>query len=75
MEPMQAVNEIAKRHFQAMLSEAEQHGVATDILGRALLDHVIQLWLKDRSHDDVASELKFTADSLDPDTDFEFMRP
>jgi hypothetical protein len=24
---------------------------------------------------DVANEIRFTADSLDPDTDFEFMRP
>ena len=72
---MQAANEIAKSHFQAMLAEAKQRGIPTDILGRALLQEVLQLWLKERSHEDVASELKFKADNLDPETDFEFMRP
>ncbi len=72
---MQAATEIAKSHLQAMLAEAKKRSVPTDILGRTLLQEVLQLWLKERSHDDVASELKFTADNLDPETDFEFMRP
>jgi hypothetical protein len=72
---MQAADEIARRHLEAMLEEAKRSGVPNDILGRTLLDQIIQLWLRERSHDDVASELKFAAEHLDPDTDFEFMRP
>jgi hypothetical protein len=58
-----------------MLAQAKERSVPTDILGRTLLPDVLQLWLKERSYDDGASELKFTADNLDPETDFEFMRP
>jgi len=43
--------------------------------GRALLARLVECWVEERGWQDVASPLRFTADSLDPDTDFEFMRP
>jgi hypothetical protein len=39
------------------------------------LEEVTALWLQARPWRDVASELEFHAGSLDPDADFEFMRP
>ena len=46
-----------------------------DVLGRILLGELTSFWLETRSAEDVASELRFTLENLDPDADFEFMRP
>jgi len=67
--------DLVDRHMDALLEEAAARGVAADVLGRQLLHRVVEIWRCERSSDDVAQELRFTADSLDPDTDFEFMRP
>ncbi|MEN3951573.1 hypothetical protein [Iodidimonas sp. SYSU 1G8] len=67
--------EIAARHVAAMLEEAAAAGVPSDILGRTLLDHVVRIYRLTRSYDDIASELQFVAENIDPDTDFTFMRP
>jgi hypothetical protein len=65
----------ARRHLDALIDEASTSGVSTDVVGRALLHEIIQSWLKKRTWNDVADELRFTADSLDPGQDYEFMRP
>lgn len=67
--------ELARASFAALLSEAESAQADPDVLGRALLNEIVSFWRKTRSWTDVAEELRFTADSLDPETDFEFMRP
>lgn len=66
---------LVDRHVDALIAEAAAAGIPGDALGRQLLHRVVELWRSERSVDDVASELRFTADSLDPDADFEFMRP
>jgi hypothetical protein len=66
---------LVDRHVAALLADADTAGVSNDVLGRQLLHRVVEIWRRERSADDVAQELRFTADSLDPDTDFEFMRP
>jgi len=66
---------IVKKHFAALLSEAREAEIPTDVVGRAILARLVEVWAEERQWQDVASELRFTADSLDPDTDFEFMRP
>lgn len=66
---------LARKHLEALMAEAQTANVPRDVAGRALLAQLVECWLEDRSWQDVASELRFTADSLDPDTDFEFMRP
>ena len=58
-----------------LLRQAEAEQADPDVLGRALLNEIVSFWRQSRSWNDVAEELRFTADSLDPDTDFEFMRP
>ena len=64
--------DLARKHLEALLAEAQ---IAKDVAGRAMLAQLVECWLEDRKWQDVASELRFTADSIDPDTDFEFMRP
>ena len=67
--------ELARRHLEALLAEAGEKGVPADAVGRALLGQLVERWLETRPWNDVADELRFTADSLDPDRDYEFMRP
>ncbi|HEU4430766.1 MAG TPA: hypothetical protein VFT98_18540 [Myxococcota bacterium] len=64
-----------KKHFDALVADAEAAKVPGDVIGRLALEEVVALWLRTREWRDVASELEFHAHSLDPDADFEFMRP
>lgn len=66
---------IVKRHLEALLNDAAREGTPPDVIGRILLEEVTTLWMRSRDWRDVASELEFHARSLDPDADFEFMRP
>ncbi len=66
---------LARKHFEALLRAADESKIPRDVTGRALLARLVECWVEERGWQDVASELRFTADSLDPDTDFEFMRP
>lgn len=66
---------LARKHLDAPMVEAETAKIPKDVAGRGLLAQLVEYWLEDRDWQNVASELRFTADSLDPDTDFEFMRP
>lgn len=72
---MSEQNEIAAKHVAAMMIEAEEKDVPSDVIGRALLNEVIEIYKRSRSNDDISSELQFVAENLDPDTDFAFMRP
>lgn len=65
----------ARKHLDALMADAQTARIPKDVAGRAMLAQLVERWLEDRNWQDVASELRFTADSLDPDTDFEFMRP
>jgi hypothetical protein len=67
--------ELVKRHVEALVREASAAKIPTDVLGRLLLQQAVELWKRERGVDDIASELRFAADGLDPDADFEFMRP
>ena len=67
--------EIARKHVDQALAEARATDSGADALGRHLIDAVIAHWLKTRPIDDVRRELQFMVDTVDPDTDFIFMRP
>jgi hypothetical protein len=67
--------EIARRHFEAALDEAKASESGPDSLGRHMIDVVIAHLLRTRSVDDVKRELQFMVDTVDPETDFVFMRP
>ena len=66
---------LVQRHIRALIEEADASRVPRDVLGRMLLSEVTELWQKERPWQDVANELRFVADNLDPDADFEFSRP
>ena len=66
---------LVAKHVAALVAEAEGAGIPSDLLGRLLVHEAIEIWKRDRSWQDVASELTFLAENLDPDTDHEFMRP
>jgi hypothetical protein len=72
---MSEQQDLARKHLEALMAEARTAKLPKDVVGRALLAQLVESWLEGRDWENVASELRFTADSLDPDTDFEFMRP
>lgn len=72
---MSEQNEITQKHVTALMAEADEKNVPSDLIGRALLNEVIEIYKRSRSIDDISSELQFVAENLDPDTDFTFMRP
>jgi len=61
--------------FETLVAEARETGIPDDVIGRLVLDQVVSLWRRGRSIQDITSELTFMADNVDPDTDYEFMRP
>ena len=67
--------DIVKHHVAALLTEAAEAEVPRDVVGRLLLQEAIEIWRADRADADIENELRFAADHLDPDVDFEFMRP
>ena len=66
---------VIRRHLGALLTETHEAGIPPELVGRMLLDEVIELWRQSRSIDDIAAELRFMIDNLDPDTEYPFMRP
>ena len=72
---MDAERALVKKHFAALLAEADALKAPGDVIGRVALEEIIALWLRSRGWRDVASELEFHARNLDPDADLEFMRP
>ena len=70
-----SASEIARRHFDAAINDADSTGQDRDGLCRALLSLIVSDYLTRREVGDVQSELRFVADNCDPDTDFMFMRP
>lgn len=72
---MSRERDLAARALDRLLEEARGEGIPAEVVGRALLARLVEDWLARRPWSDVASELSFFAESLDPDTEFHFMRP
>lgn len=72
---MASAHEIARTHMAAALVEAEAQNIPGDVMGRAFLEKVLDLYRQSRSPEDIASELQFHIDNLDPEGDQIFMRP
>ena len=72
---MSIQQDLARRHLRSLVDEAARADVPVDVIGRAALAQLIEIWKETRSEEDIASELRFTAESLGSDTDFTFMRP
>ena len=67
--------ELVRSHMRALIEAADAQNIPRDVLGRMLLSEVTGLWLDVRPWQDVGAELRFVADNLDPEADFEFSRP
>lgn len=72
---MESDKQLVERHVKALLEEAAKRRVPNDVIGRFLLQATVELWRQERPWQDVARELAYVAESLDPDFDHEFMRP
>lgn len=72
---MSSDREVVGQHVEALLAEAAEQKIPRDVVGRLLVQEAIEIWKLERSISDIESELKFVVESLDPDIDFEFMRP
>ncbi len=72
---MSRERELAAAALERLLEAARAEAIPGDVALRALLARLVEAWLAKRPWRDVASELAFVADSLDPETEFHFMRP
>lgn len=72
---MATARDIVMPHLEAALKEAAELKIPSDSIGRLLLEQAIKLWRETRSPEDIRSELLDSAEHLDPDEDFTFMRP
>ncbi|MEQ1887739.1 MAG: hypothetical protein ABL951_01010 [Alphaproteobacteria bacterium] len=72
---MSSAYEISKKHMQAALEEGAAAKIPADVIARAILDQVLEIYRAGRTLADISSELSFHIDNLDPDRDHEFMRP
>ncbi|MBW2240682.1 MAG: hypothetical protein JRH01_01745 [Deltaproteobacteria bacterium] len=73
---MSGLREQVRQHLDAAIAEATSRGLGeADVVCRTMLQELTEIWLAKRSLADVQGELRFVSDNLDPDTDFEFMRP
>ena len=61
---------LARKHLDALIDEAEEFGVSTDLIGEALLNELIRAWQETRSRQDIMDELRALADRLDSGKDF-----
>jgi hypothetical protein len=71
MSPYQLVS----RHVAAALTEAAAASIDADVVARCLLSEAVRIFQRNRSNDDIASELVGLADNLDEDSPLVFMRP
>lgn len=67
--------QVIRRHLEALLAEAQAARIPSEVVGRMLLDEIIELWRATRSTDDIAAELQYMIENLDPDQDYAFIRP
>lgn len=67
--------DVVKRHLASLLAEAQAKGIPEEMVGRMLLDEILALWRQQRTLKDLAAELRYTFENLDPDMDPAFMRP
>jgi hypothetical protein len=70
-----SLSKLVKKHLDAAVAEAGEQGHPPDIVARTALSFVIEIYRQNRDIDDIKSELQYAIDNLDPDQEYEFMRP
>jgi hypothetical protein len=69
------VHQWARRELESSLERAQELGFDPLLSLRALLSEAVELNRLEREVADLAQELEFLADNLDPQRDYAFMRP
>jgi hypothetical protein len=72
---MMSPYQLVSRHVTAALAEAAAASIDADVVARCLLSDAVRIFQRNRSNDDIASELVGLADNLDEDNPLVFMRP
>jgi len=72
---MSSLSTIVAKHVDATVAEAQAAGFPPDDVARTLLSFVMQIWREHRSPAEIADELRYVLDNLDPDEEYTFMRP
>ena len=70
-----SVHQWARQELEACLERALGRGFDPLLSLRALLSEAVELNRLEREEADLAQELQFLADNLDPERDYAFMRP
>lgn len=65
----------ARRELEDSLQRAREQGYDPLLSLRALLSAAVELNRLEREAADLAQELQFLSDNLDPERDYAFMRP
>ena len=69
------VHQWARQELETSLQRAREQGFDPLLSLRALLGEAVELNRLQRDVADLAQELEFLADNLDPERDYAFMRP
>lgn len=72
---MSSAFEISTSYMNAALDMGAKANIPPDVIARAMLDRVLEVYRTARSLEDIASELGFHIDNLDPEGDHNFIRP
>lgn len=70
-----SVHTWARQELEACLERGRAQGFDPILSLRALLSEAVELNRLEREVADLAQELQFLADNLDPERDYAFMRP
>ncbi len=70
-----SIHNWARTALEQNLEAAKAGGFTEELALRALLSAVVERSAALRSAEDLAQELTFLADNLDPERDYSFMRP
>jgi hypothetical protein len=72
---MTTARDIVVPHIEAALKEAGELQIPGDSIARVMFEQVLRIWRETRDFEDIRAEIIEAADHLDPDEDFNFMRP
>lgn len=72
---MASISTIVKKHVEAAVAEAGETGYSREEVARSMMSFVMQIYRENRPVEDIAEELRYIIDNLDPDEQYAFMRP
>jgi len=72
---MASISSIVRKHVDAAVAEAAETGYSAEDTARSMLSFVMQIYRENREIPQIAEELIYIIDNLDPDQEYAFMRP